>query len=121
MSLCVVSGLKTVIHTVSFFTLSWSHSVEKTEWKEVWKIEKDKLVLKEARIKGSGAGMEPPAGSMLIDGWYVYKPNIKPTKEVILSNSDVFLANWKICYDKKCKPIVAEKNKTLKLTVCNSK
>ena len=121
MSLCVVSGLKTVVYTVSFFTLSWSHSVEKTEWQELWKIEKDKLVLKEARIKGSGAGMEPPEKSKLIEGWWVYKPKVSPKNELILANSEINIKNWNICYGGKCQELPKNKNKPLKLHVCDSK
>jgi hypothetical protein len=42
------------------------HSVEKVEWQEDWRIIISKLKIVDARVKGSGAGMEPPADSKLI-------------------------------------------------------
>ncbi len=38
MSLCILAAAKTSIFAVSLFTLSWTHSVEKIEWQEDWKI-----------------------------------------------------------------------------------
>jgi len=38
MSLCILSGLKLSTFALSFFTLSWTHSVEKIEWQEDWFI-----------------------------------------------------------------------------------
>ncbi|MDP3514392.1 MAG: DUF1850 domain-containing protein, partial [Sulfuritalea sp.] len=43
----------------------WMHSIEKIRWEEDWRIEGRTLVIAEARIRGSGAGMEPPAGAVL--------------------------------------------------------
>ncbi len=63
MSLCILTGAKITTIAISFFTLSWTHSVEKTEWQEDWKINNTKLELIEARVQGSGAGMDPPDGS----------------------------------------------------------
>ena len=59
MSLCVLTGTKVTTFAISFFTLVWTHSVEKVEWQEDWKIINSKLKIVEARVKGSGAGMEP--------------------------------------------------------------
>jgi len=28
----------------------------------------------QARVKGFGAGMEPPAGARLVDGWFQWRP-----------------------------------------------
>ena len=41
----------------------------------------------EARIKGSGAGMEPPEGAGLEDGWWVYMPAIPPLPRLVLAAS----------------------------------
>ncbi|TIX68318.1 MAG: DUF1850 domain-containing protein, partial [Mesorhizobium sp.] len=70
MSLCILAAGKTVTLTVAAFTLAWTHSVEKTRWQEDWKVMPSGLQIAEARIKGSGAGMEPPEGSVLRDGWW---------------------------------------------------
>jgi hypothetical protein len=50
------------------FTLVWTHSVERTEWRESWRVTPAGLVLTEARVKGSGAGMEPATDAVWIDG-----------------------------------------------------
>jgi hypothetical protein len=120
MSVCIVSGLKTSVHAISFFTLTWLHSVEKTEWQEDWVVENNNLKIIEARIKGSGAGMDPPTGSYLKNGWWVYKPQLKPTNEILLSNSKIETTNWKICYHGKCESIVSNSN-IIKVKVCDDK
>ena len=56
MSLCVLTGTKVTTFAISFFTLVWTHSVEKVEWQEDWKIINSKLKIVESRVKGSGAG-----------------------------------------------------------------
>ncbi|NUB17164.1 DUF1850 domain-containing protein, partial [Azospirillum brasilense] len=60
------------------FTLSWTHSVEKTEWREEWRIENGRLALTEARVKGSGAGVESPAGAPLAQGGGGWGPRGAP-------------------------------------------
>ena len=72
MSLCILAAGKTTVLAVSAFTLSWTHSVEKTRWEEDWRVTPAGLEIVEARVKGSGAGMEPPEGAVLKDGWWTY-------------------------------------------------
>jgi hypothetical protein len=62
MSLCLAAGALSAVLAVNAFTLSWIHSIEKIRWEEDWRIEAGALVIDEARIRGSGAGMEPPPG-----------------------------------------------------------
>ena len=99
MSLCVLAGAKVTTFAISFFTLTWLHSVEKIECQEDWKIINSKLQIIEARVKGSGAGMEPPENSKLIKGWYVYKPRISPKDEVLLATSETNIKNWSVCFN----------------------
>ncbi|TIW17730.1 MAG: DUF1850 domain-containing protein, partial [Mesorhizobium sp.] len=73
MSLCILTAGKTVTLAAAAFTLSWTHSVERTRWQEDWKVSPTGLHVVEARVKGSGAGMEPPEGSVLREGWWVYQ------------------------------------------------
>ena len=72
--LCLLSAGKTTVLAASAFTLSWTHSVEKTRWEEDWRVTPAGLEIVEARVKGSGAGMEPPAGAVLRDGVWVWHP-----------------------------------------------
>ena len=121
MSLCVASSLKIASYAVSLFTLTWSHSVEKVQWQEDWKIVNNKFEIVEARIKGSGAGMEPPEDSKLVNGWWVYKPKNIKQKEIILATSNTNIENWKLCLSGECFELPNNKNNPLKLYVCDSK
>jgi len=121
MSLCVLTGTKVTTFAISFFTLVWTHSVEKVEWQEDWKIINSKLKIVESRVKGSGAGMEPPADSKLIKGWWVYKPKVSAKDELILATSETNIKNWNICFNGNCEELPKNQNKPLKLYACDSK
>ncbi len=73
MSLCI-SGAETLRLAVTAFTLAWTHSVEHVRWEEDWRVTPAGLQVVEARVRGSGAGMEPPPDARLRDGWWVYVP-----------------------------------------------
>ncbi|KAA0684703.1 DUF1850 domain-containing protein [Azospirillum brasilense] len=88
----------------SAFSLSWTHSVEKTEWREEWRIEDGRLVLAEARVKGGGAGMEPPAGARLAAGWWVWVPAVPPLERVVLAASS-FTPEHELCVEGTCRPL----------------
>jgi hypothetical protein len=60
MSLCLAAGAAGAVLAVNGFTLAWMHSIEKIRWEEDWRIVGRELVITEARIRGTGAGMEPP-------------------------------------------------------------
>jgi hypothetical protein len=78
--LCLSVLGTTVLLPVSVFTLSWQHSIEKTQWEERWRIEEGEsagLVFVEGRIHGSGAGMEPPPRVRLKNGVWVYEEALR--------------------------------------------
>jgi len=85
----------------SEFTLGWQHSVEKTRWEERYVARDGRLVLREARIQGMGAGMEPPAGARLVDGWWTWRPNAKPLAELRLTRSS-YAHDYTICWKERC-------------------
>jgi hypothetical protein len=85
-------------------TLWWVHSVEKIRWEEHWTATPQGLVAGIARIRGSGAGMEPPPDAQLIDGWYVYQPPTTPRPDLVLPDSD-FAAPAMVCAGKACAPL----------------
>ncbi|MCA6125803.1 DUF1850 domain-containing protein, partial [Bradyrhizobium sp. WSM 1704] len=60
MSLCLASAGVVKALQAAAFTLAWTHSIEKTAWQEDWVVTSAGLELTQARIKGTGAGMEPP-------------------------------------------------------------
>ncbi|MBO6900671.1 MAG: DUF1850 domain-containing protein [Rhizobiaceae bacterium] len=102
MSLCIVEGAVTAMIAATAFTLSWAHSVEKTEWRESWVLEHGRLRVAEARVRGSGAGMEPPEGSVLQDGWWVYRPAVPPQQELVLARSGATGTGWRLCVKDDC-------------------
>jgi len=104
MSLCLVSAGAIKVLSVSLFTLAWTHSVEKVEWQEDWRVSAQGLEIVEARIKGSGAGMEPPPEATLAGGWFRWRPSQAPLREVALGNSGK-AGEWRICVDGVCTPL----------------
>jgi hypothetical protein len=104
MALCIASGGTLTKLLVSAFTLTWVHSVEKIAWEEDLQIDDGQLVVVEARIKGSGAGMEPPPGAVLEDGVWHYRPELPPLPELELANSGA-VPDWRLCIKGECRPI----------------
>jgi hypothetical protein len=104
MSVCLIAGGIAKALKVSAFTLVWTHSVERTDWQEDWRVSADGLTLIEARIKGSGAGVDPPPDARLSDGWWRWNPAPIGRDQVVLGNSDA-AGSWRICVDGKCVPL----------------
>ena len=118
LSLCIVSAGKLSVLAVTAFTLSWTHSVEKTRWQERWVVEKDGLRVVEARIQGSGAGMDPPEGSRFADGWWVYRPKVPPQRTVLLASSGATVGGWRLCAAGQCREIGANPGTPVELRPC---
>lgn len=124
--LCLSAGALTAALALNTFTLTWVHSVQKTEIQEDWRIEADGLRVIESRIKGSAAGYDPPPDSVLRDGWWHYDPHLPPLRELRLARSGA-VADWRLCADGFCKPIsaylppaaAAESREPLLLSVCD--
>jgi hypothetical protein len=103
-SLCLASAGVVKMLSVAAFTLAWTHSIEKSDWQEDWRITPQGLELVQARIKGSGAGMEPPPEARLIDGWFQWRPARAPLPEVALGNSGS-AGEWRLCHDGNCRTL----------------
>lgn len=88
------------------FTLSWTHSIEKTEWRESWRIADGRLHLEQARVKGGGAGVEPGPDAQAEDGWLVWTPSLPPQERVVLAAS-AFTADHTLCAAEECRPLAA--------------
>lgn len=101
MSLCLVTAAKATKVVTTAFTLIWTHSVEKTRWEEDWRIDQAGLTLSAARVKGSGAGMEPPAHARLEGGWYVWSSNQPALQKLVLARSGV-VEDWRLCTRYEC-------------------
>lgn len=93
-----------MVRLAAVFTLAWTHSVQKSEWRETWRATPAGLVLDEVRVEGSGAGMEPPEGAVLRDGFYVAHPALPPQHDVLLRRSGA-TADWRVCVDGRCRPM----------------
>ena len=104
MALCLAAGAVLVQIEITRFTLAWLHSVERVRWEEDWRVEGDRLVLVESRIKGSGAGMEPPAEAVLADGYWHYRPQVAPLERIDLARSGM-VADWQLCIAGKCRDL----------------
>jgi hypothetical protein len=105
-AICLAAGVLSAVIATEGFTLAWNHSVEKTEWQEDYRSEGMSLRLVEARVKGSGAGMEPGADAMLRDGWFRYSPTISVVPKIMLAQADG-LNDWRLCVADSCQTLRA--------------
>jgi hypothetical protein len=103
-SLCLTSAGVVKSLSVAAFTLAWTHSIEKTDWQEDWRVTPSGLQLVQARVKGSGAGMEPPPEARLVDGWFQWQPARGPMPELVLGNSGA-AGEWRLCSDGGCRTL----------------
>ena len=101
------------------FDLNWRHSVEKTEWRETWIVDGGRLHLTEAAVKGSGAGMDPGDGARLIDGWWVWAPDLAPLPDLTLAASGATGGGWRICDGITCHEIGADPGQAITLAPCD--
>lgn len=104
MSLCLATGGVVKALSLAAFTLAWTHSVEKTAWQEDWLVTPQGLTLTQARVKGSGAGMEPPPEARLVDGWFAWTVHRPPLPQVVLGNSGV-TGEWRLCAGGRCESL----------------
>ena len=99
MSVCVfIAGKSAACLAGLLFSLSWTHSIEKTQWIEHWQVQDEQLVLRETFVKGSGAGIDPAPNAVLDNGWYRWKP-VQPliVPSISLANSELTPDNWNLC------------------------
>lgn len=119
MSLCVGIVGKTLIFAATSFSLNWTHSVEKVAWQEDWQITETGLKLITARVKGSGAGMEPGEGAVLNKGWWEWQPNLVAQKELALAASGTTSSAWQLCTDtNECINLAEQASDAIKLWSC---
>ena len=102
--ICLAAGALVVSLGASEITLSWRHSVQKTLWEELWRETPAGLVIDEARIEGSGAGMDPPDGAKLVDGFWRWRPDLPALREVVMRRSGA-TADWRVCAEDRCRSL----------------
>ena len=104
LSLCLASAGLVKALSIATFTLAWTHSIEKTDWQEDWRVTPHGLELVQARVKGSGAGMEPPPEARLVNGWFQWQPKRPAMPQVVLGNSGA-AGEWRLCHDGNCRTL----------------
>lgn len=104
--LCLALGAAIVALGVDTADLRWTHSVQKTEWRETWQATAEGLQLEQAAVQGSGAGMDPGPDAVLRDGFWVWQPKLPPQPELVLTRSAYTGSDWSICPVKSdCRPL----------------
>jgi hypothetical protein len=104
LALCIATGTQLVALPAHSFTLQWQHTVEKVLWEEDYLVAGDWLYLSGARVRGSGAGMEPPAGSALVGGAWHYRPALRWHRKLELARSTVG-DDYRLCIEGRCRPL----------------
>lgn len=97
----LVAGVLRATLPASEFTLAWTHSVQKSRWEERYRIDGDGLLLVEARIESSGAGMEPPPEARLVDGFWTWHPQRHlPALRITRSG---YTDDYRLCWNGSCR------------------
>jgi hypothetical protein len=97
--LCVAAAGTVVALAASSFSLSWTHSVEKTQWREAWLVLESRLQLVSARVEGPGAGIALPSDAVWADGAWTYQPTLAPVPELVLAASGATVSPWTLCQE----------------------
>lgn len=114
---CLLAGGMLLALAGPGFSLHWTHSVEKVDWVEEWRLLPGGLRLERARVKGSGAGMEPGAGAVLEEGWWVWSPGTE-VAELRLAASGATGAGWRLCDGAVCHELGARPEEALVIAPC---
>ncbi|MDP2085591.1 MAG: DUF1850 domain-containing protein [Gemmobacter sp.] len=118
MSGCLMAGGLVLALATPGFTLDWTHSVERTIWREDWALVPGGLRLVQAAIKGSGAGVDPGPGARLVEGWWVWAPEMGVVPSVALAASGATGGGWRLCSGGRCHDLGAAAGEPLVLAPC---
>jgi hypothetical protein len=103
-ALCLVVGAALYTLPAARFTLRWQHTVEKVLWEEDYVVAGEWLYLSGARVRGSGAGMEPPTDAVKVgDAWH-YRPSQRWLRQLDLARSE-FGPDYELCADGRCRAL----------------
>jgi hypothetical protein len=127
MSLClgIAFTLVQAVLPTEHVTLAWEHSVEKIRWEEDYSVRTGRLELMEARVKGSGAGMEVPEAAVLREGWWHYRPAHPAMEKVVLTRS-TYTKDYELCWEGRCRKLteilglLAREGETMELFACRT-
>ena len=104
-------------------TLVWKHSVEKTRWTEHYQREADHVVLTEATVEGTGAGMDPPADALFDGKVWRYHPMLPAMKRIVLTRS-TYTPDYTVCWNNSCQSLTTlvgplrQEGETIELFPC---
>jgi hypothetical protein len=104
--LCLVAGNAVAPLLAGAITLAWTHSVEKILWEEDWRLGAAGLEITEARVRGTGAGMEPPSDAKFLNGSWAWRPALPAQGRITLRRSGA-TADYQICVAGQCRPVAA--------------
>lgn len=105
MPLCLLAaGAIALVVPEDSFELRWSHSVERTAWRETWRVAGAELVVIEAEVSGSGAGIDPPAAARFEGGVWRFRPTVSPLARLTLPASE-YTADYVLCWSGACAPL----------------
>ena len=104
--LCLMAGSVAVPLLAGAVTIAWTHSVERIVWEEDWRRTPTGIELVEARVRGMGAGMEPPAEARLVGGAWAWRPALPGQPAVVMRRSGA-TADWRVCVAGNCRPMGA--------------
>lgn len=98
-------------------TLAWTHSIERVRWEESYTLlaptdtgqrcapaRDGTLCPLWARVRGSGAGMEPAPDAVWRDGGYEWSPPPAALPALRLMHS-AYTADYTLCLDGRCRPL----------------
>ena len=88
------------------FTVEWRHSIEHTRWRERYAVTTDGIVLAEAWIEGSGAGMDAGADARFDGRGWRWTPALPPQREIALTLSP-YTADYEVCGAGRCRTLHA--------------
>ena len=122
MALCLATGAVSAVLAINSFTLAWMHSIERVRWEEDWRVDAGQLQIVAARIKGSGAGMEPPDDAVLQGGAWHYRPRVAAMDRLTLAHSP-YTAGYELCTGGSCRLLAdylpgIEESATIVLAAC---
>ncbi len=120
MSLCIAASGKLLTLAATAFSLTWTHSVEKTVWAEHWAVEDNSLLLDHASVQGSGAGIGLPDNAAFRDGAWHYRPSLPPLKELNLAASGATASPWMLCAADTCLQLGAEPDEPVRIWPADS-
>jgi len=103
-ALCIAVGARIVAVPAHAFTLEWLHTIEKVRWEEDYLVAGDWLLLTRARIRGSGAGMEPPPDAVREGSVWSYRPADRWRRSVQLARSEIGV-DYRLCIEGVCRPL----------------